>query len=128
MMTDSRPWLHFLSSFVLGILSLYSLPISSFAQVTTSITPSGLNTQVSAPSALPSGQVNYNITGGTRPGNGTNLFHSFGNFSVGSNNIANFLNDSGLPTSNTSVVSQAETFRTFSVRSKPPASAMRTST
>src|SRR4030095_14852915 len=37
---------------------------------------------------------------GTRPGGGTNLFHSFGDFNVPSNNIANFLNNSGLPTSN----------------------------
>jgi filamentous hemagglutinin family protein len=32
----------------------------------------------------------YNITGGTRTG--TNLFHSFGNFSVGAGDTANFLN------------------------------------
>ena len=31
---------------------------------------------------------------------GANLFHSFGDFGVPANNIANFLNDSGLPTSN----------------------------
>ena len=64
------------------------------------ITSSGLNTQVSAPSNLPSGKVQYDITGGTRPGGGANLFHSFGNFNVPNNNIANFLNDAGLPTSN----------------------------
>jgi filamentous hemagglutinin family protein len=70
------------------------------AQVTTAITPSGLNTQVSAPTPLPSGQITHDITGGTRPGSGTNLFHSFGDFSVGPNNTANFLNETGLPTSN----------------------------
>jgi filamentous hemagglutinin family protein len=42
----------------------------------------------------------YDITGGTRPGNGPNLFHSFGNFSVGVNNTANFVNNTGLPTTN----------------------------
>ena len=44
----------------------------------------------------------YNITGGTRPGGatGTNLFHSFGDFSVGAGDIGNFLNNTGLPTSN----------------------------
>src|SRR5262249_38084862 len=42
----------------------------------------------------------YDITGGTRPGGGTNLFHSFGNFNVPTNNIANFQNETGLPTSN----------------------------
>ncbi|HSN05652.1 MAG TPA: filamentous hemagglutinin N-terminal domain-containing protein [Nitrospira sp.] len=40
------------------------------------------------------------MTGGTRPGGGTNLFHSFGNFNVPNNNVANFLNETGLPTSN----------------------------
>ena len=42
----------------------------------------------------------YNITGGTRPGSGPNLFHSFGEFGVPTNNIANFLNETALPTSN----------------------------
>ena len=46
------------------------------------------------------GKTQYDITGGIRPGNGTNLFHSFGQFGVPTNNIANFLNDSGLATSN----------------------------
>lgn len=64
------------------------------------ITPSGLNTQVTLSTTPPPGKVQYDITGGTRPGSGANLFHSFGNFNVPSNNIANFLNDSGLPTSN----------------------------
>ena len=71
---------------------------SGLAQVTTSITSSGLNTQVGAPTNLPSGQVNHDITGGTRIG--TNLFHSFGNFNVASNHIANFLNDTSQATTN----------------------------
>src|SRR4029078_12553618 len=69
-------------------------------QAASPITSSGLNTQVSPPSTLPSGKVQYDITDGTRPGGGTNLFHSFGNFNVPNNNIANFLNNSSLPTSN----------------------------
>ena len=72
----------------------------ALAQVATAITSSGLNTQISTPTTLPNGQVGVNITGGTRPGNGTNLFHSFGEFSVGANQVANFLNESALPTSN----------------------------
>lgn len=64
------------------------------------ITSSGLNTQVSAPTTLTTGQTQYNITGGTRPGGGPNLFHSFGQFNVPTNNIANFLNETGAPTSN----------------------------
>jgi filamentous hemagglutinin family protein len=64
------------------------------------ITSSGLNTAVSAPILLANGQTQFNITGGTRPSGGANLFHSFGNFSVPNNNIANFLNETSLPTSN----------------------------
>jgi filamentous hemagglutinin family protein len=42
----------------------------------------------------------FNIMDGTRPGNGPNLFHSFGAFTVGPGDIANFLNNTGLQTSN----------------------------
>ena len=64
--------------------------------VVTNITSSGLGTDVQPPS----GGV-YNITGGTRPGmNGLNLFHSFGDFTVGAGDTANFLNNTGLETSN----------------------------
>src|SRR5262249_57345816 len=60
----------------------------------------GLNTKVSDPFLSAGGKTQYDITGGTRPGGGGNLFHSFGDFNVPTNNIANFLNDSGLATSN----------------------------
>ena len=63
------------------------------------ITPSGLNTQVSAPITV-GAQTQYNITGGTRPESGTSLFHSFGEFGVPTNNIANFLNETALHTDN----------------------------
>lgn len=63
------------------------------------ITPSGLNTQVSDPITV-GAQTQYNITGGTRPGGGANLFHSFGEFGIPTNNIANFLNEMALPTDN----------------------------
>jgi filamentous hemagglutinin family protein len=71
----------------------------SHAQVPPPVTSSGLNTLVSGPIAV-GGETQFNITGGTRPGGGGNLFHSFGNFNVPTNNIANFLNETGLPTSN----------------------------
>jgi len=59
------------------------------------VTGSGLSTAVdnSTPGV-------YAITGGTRPDGGANLFHSFGNFSLGAAENANFLNDSGLATTN----------------------------
>ena len=56
------------------------------------ITSSGLNTQVNLALNPPVGKTQYDITGGTRPGGGSNLFHSFGEFNVPNNNIANFLN------------------------------------
>ncbi len=78
------------------VVLLFVVTRSTQAQVTTSITPTtgtgNLNTAVTQ-----SGNV-YNITDGTRAG--TNLFHSFGNFSVGSGDIANFLNNTQLPTTN----------------------------
>ena len=98
-----------LSILVLGAWLLW-LPCSWAADP---ITPSGLlHTEVGPPIIIgPTTQ--YDITGGTRPGGagGTNLFHSFGDFSVPTNNIANFLNAgsidlngnvlaSNLPTSN----------------------------
>ena len=68
-----------------SILTILLLaPSLGRTQVTTNITSSGLNTQVN--------QVgnSHNITGGTRPGGGPNLFHSFGDFSVGPGDTANF--------------------------------------
>ena len=87
--------------YFLWVVLILSVGIAAEAQVPPPpITSSGLNTQVSAPVNLPGGAVQHNITGGTRPGGGANLFHSFGEFGVPTNNIANFLNDSALPTTN----------------------------
>ena len=56
---------------------------SGQAQVTTTITPYGtMNTTVTR-----SGTI-HDITGGTRPANGPNLYHSFDRFSVGTNDTA----------------------------------------
>jgi large exoprotein involved in heme utilization and adhesion len=58
------------------------------AQIATSIT-STTGTGNLGTTVTQAGTV-YNITGGTRAG--TNLFHSFGNFTVGAPDTANFLN------------------------------------
>jgi filamentous hemagglutinin family protein len=84
---------------LVGAVLLFDADGSTFAE-TLPITSSGLNTQISAPVNHPGGTVQYDITGGTRPGGGQNLFHSFGEFGVPANNIANFLNETTLPTSN----------------------------
>ena len=89
----------FRQPFVLSIL-LASWLIPSYGSICLAqapITSSGLNTHVTTSS---SNALQYDITGGTRPGNGTNLFHSFGEFGVPTNHIANFLNETALPTSN----------------------------
>lgn len=59
----------------------------SLAQVTTAITSSGLNTSVSPNATNP---AIFEITGGTRPGGGLNLFHSFGEFTIGAADTALF--------------------------------------
>ncbi len=73
--------------------------LASYSHAETPITSSGLNTQVSEPVSI-NGGTQYNITGGTRPSGGTNLFHSFGDFNVPTGNIANFLNETVLQTWN----------------------------
>src|SRR5215831_7794384 len=87
-------------SIILGFSLVLAFNPTSLVQAAAPITPSGLNTQVNLSQAPPPGKVQYDITGGTRPGGGPNLFHSFGQFNVPNNNIANFLNDSGFATSN----------------------------
>jgi filamentous hemagglutinin family protein len=77
--------------FLVGSFVLPSFNLSrSQAHAASPITPSGLNTQVTLSATPPAGKTQYDITGGTRAG--TNLFHSFGDFNVPNNNIANFLN------------------------------------
>lgn len=61
----------------------------------TSITSSGLGTIVT-----PTNATTTTITGGTRPGNGPNLFHSFGDFIVKGGDTANFFNETSLATNN----------------------------
>ncbi len=108
------PTLHL--SFVIQIfgfffLWIFSLQIASQTHAATPITPSGLNTEINLSQTPPAGKTQYDITGGTRPGGGTNLFYSFGDFNVPTNHIANFLNgvsfdgngnplSAGWPTSN----------------------------
>ncbi|MGC3975218.1 MAG: filamentous hemagglutinin N-terminal domain-containing protein [Nitrospira sp.] len=76
------------------MLAHISAPGLCQAQASLPITASGLNT------AVTQNGTTFDITGGTRPGNGTNLFHSFGEFGVPANHVANFLNNSGLATAN----------------------------
>ena len=83
-----------LCAFLLIVTFIPISPSVSDAQGTTDITSSGLNTQITQAGN------SYTITGGTRPGGGPNLFYSFGNFSVGGGDLANFLNNTGLLTSN----------------------------
>src|SRR5215467_8223667 len=90
--------------FVFGFLLVLAFNPTSLVQAAAPITPSGLNTQVNLSTTPPPGKVQYDITGGTRPGSGVNLFHSFGNFNVPTNNIANFLNAGSIDPVNPNVI------------------------
>src|SRR5262249_29291543 len=78
--------------------------LTSPVQAASPITPSGLNTQVNLSATPPVGKTQYDITGGTRPGGGVNLYHSFGNFNVPTNNIANFLNSGSVDLNGTALL------------------------
>ena len=88
----------FLWALLPTLLLVLNAPDPTYAQVATNITSTtgagNLGTTVTQAGNL------YDITGGTSPGNGPNLFHSFGDFTVGGGDIANFLNNTQLPTSN----------------------------
>ena len=97
-LTASHPRLKVWTVVSVGICIALLKASLGLAQVTPAITPTtgagGLGTTVTQ-----AGNT-YDITGGTRPSNGPNLFHSFGEFGVPTNHIANFLNETALPTSN----------------------------
>src|SRR5215472_18200664 len=87
--------------FIFGFSLVLAFNPNSLVQAAAPITPSGLNTQVNVSATPPPGKVQYDITGGTRPGGGLNLYHSFGNFNVPTNNIANFLNSGSVDVNGT---------------------------
>jgi filamentous hemagglutinin family protein len=95
---------------ILAIAVLFGSRHSILFAQTTNITSSGLNTRVANPSTNPS------ITGGTRPGGaaGTNLFHSFGEFNIGANNVASFLNSGSVDLAGNSLPSGLATSNIFS--------------
>jgi large exoprotein involved in heme utilization and adhesion len=74
-----------------GILLLWALLAVSQAAVTSAITGDGtLGTTVTRSGTMDT------ITGGTRPANGPNLFHSFDRFSIGTNDTARFSGPTGI--------------------------------
>jgi filamentous hemagglutinin family protein len=77
-----------------------SVPSIGAAQVITNITSTSGAGNLGTTVTHQAGSSLYNISNGTRPSDGPNLFHSFGDFSVGAGNAANFLNNTALPTSN----------------------------
>ena len=83
--------------FALLTLLPYLTGLSANAAAEIPITSSGLNTQISSPISI-GGRTQYDITGGARVG--ANVFHSFGQFDVPHNTIANFRNDSLIKTDN----------------------------
>ena len=90
----------FLWALLPTLLLVLTPPNATYAQVATNITPSALpacpgpcGAGVTVVTPLPPAQGGtITITGGARPGNGPNLFHSFGQFDVGPGDVANFQN------------------------------------
>ena len=76
---------------ILSALVLSMICARCYAQVPTSITPDGTMSTV----ITQQGSV-FNITGGTRPDQGPNLFHSFGQFDVGTSDTAHFVGQPGI--------------------------------
>jgi filamentous hemagglutinin family protein len=81
------------------LLLVINAPDTTYAQVATIITPSALpacpgpcGPGVTIVTLPPPGTTVTTISGGARPGNGPNLFHSFGQFDVGTGDVANFQN------------------------------------
>ena len=73
-------------------LLLIAPPAISLAQVVTNIeatttAPLNLGTHVDQVG------ITTQITGGTRPGGGINLFHSFDSFTLGTGDVAHFMNN-----------------------------------
>jgi filamentous hemagglutinin family protein len=81
-----------LSAHCAGLLGALLLGHALCAWAQSAITSSGLNTTISA------NGTTYDITGGTQKG--SNLFHSFGQFSVGAGDTANFSNPGALAIAN----------------------------
>ena len=89
----------FLWALLPTLLLALNAPDATYAQVVTNITPTiiaplDLGTNVDTVGST------TEITGGTRPNNGTNLFHSFDSFTLGTSDVAHFMNDMQLPTTN----------------------------
>jgi filamentous hemagglutinin family protein len=89
----------FLWALLPTLLLVLNAPNATYAQTNitpTTIAPLDLGTKAATPTVA----TTTEITGGTRPGSGTNLFHSFDSFTLGTGDIAHFMNDMQLPTTN----------------------------
>ena len=91
----------FLWALLPGLLLVLNAPDATYGHevVTTNITatttaPLNLGTHVDTVGTT------TQITDGTRPGGGTNLFHSFDSFRLGTGDVAHFMNNMRLPTTN----------------------------
>jgi filamentous hemagglutinin family protein len=93
---DGTVSIHAPNQSILGVIR----PAGPPTELGVGIRASGLNTIVETPIIREDGRGLINIRGGSRPGGGRNIFHSFDDFSVGRIEVANFLNDTGLGTDN----------------------------
>ena len=89
----------FLWALLPTLLLVLTPPNGTYAQIVTNITPTtiaplDLGTHVDRVGST------IQITDGTRPGGGTNLFHGFDTFKLGTNDVAHFMNNMQLQTTN----------------------------
>jgi len=93
----------FLWALLPTLLLVLNVPYATYAQVATNITPTTI-APLDLGTNVDTVGTTTQIMGGTRPNNGpdpgTNLFHSFDAFTLGTGDIAHFMNDMMLPTTN----------------------------
>jgi filamentous hemagglutinin family protein len=94
---QALPWA--LLPILLLVLNTSDATYGQELEVTTNITPT-TTPLLNLGTGVNSVGTTTQITGGTRPNNGTNLFHSFDSFTLGTGDIAHFLNNLELPTTN----------------------------
>jgi len=91
----------FLRALVLSlVLFLIAPPAGSLAQVAVTNIEATTGTPLDLGTHVDQVDITTQITGGTRPGGGTNLFHSFDTFKLGTNDVAHFMNNMQLQTTN----------------------------
>ena len=90
----------FLWALLPTLLLVLNVPDAPYAQVVVTNIEATTGTPLDLGTHVDQVGTTTQITGGTRPGDGTNLFHSFDSFRLGTDHVAHFMNDMQLQTTN----------------------------